>query len=88
MAKKIDPDKMSRAELEEYVNSLPEERPPKMSSAGWLAALGAMAILAFWMKLNTGDKGTGTWLILAGGIGCFIGAGYLVYKVVTYRHTD
>jgi hypothetical protein len=29
MAKQIDPNKMSRAELEEYVNNLPEERPPK-----------------------------------------------------------
>ena len=86
MAKKIDIDNMSRAELEEYVNNLPEERPPKMSSAGWLAAFGIMALIAFWMKLNAGDTSAFTWFMLAGSIGCFIGAGYIVYKVATYRN--
>lgn len=85
MSKQVDPNKMSRAELEEYVKNLPEERPPKMSSAGWLAAFGIIALVAFWMQLNAGDTSATTWCMLVGGIGCLLGAGYIVYKVMTHQ---
>ena len=88
MSKKIDIDKMSRAELEEYVNNLPEERQPKMQNAGWLAAFGVVALIAFFMKLNSGDTSGMTWFMLAGAIGCFVGAGYLAYRVLTYGHKE
>ena len=86
MSKKIDIDQMSRAELEEYVNNLPEERPPKIQNAGWLAAFGVVALIAFFMKLQSGDTSGMTWFILVGAIGCLVGAGYLVYRVLTYNH--
>lgn len=84
MAKSIDPDKISREELEEYVKSLPEERPPKITNAGWLALFGVAVCIAFFMRLKAGDYTKGTWLMLAGGVGCLIGAGYIVYRVLTY----
>lgn len=86
MAKQIDPNKMSRAELEEYVNSLPEERPPKMSSAGWLAAFGVLAAIAAFIKISAQDYSTATWLMCAGSAACFLGAGFIVYRVMTYGH--
>lgn len=85
MAKQMDPNKMSRAELEEYVNNLPEERPPKMSSAGWLAAFGIMAGIAGFTKISAQDYSTSTWLILGGAAACLLGAGFIVYRVMTYR---
>lgn len=87
MARKVDPNKMSRAELEEYVNNLPEERPPKMSNAGWLAGFGILILITFFLKLNAGDTSAITWIMLAGGIASLIGAGYIAYKVSTY-HRD
>jgi hypothetical protein len=84
MAKSFNPDRMSREELEEYVNTLPAEKPPKMTNAAWLALFGLVVCIAFFMRIKTGDYTKGTWLMLAGGIGCFIGAGYIIYRVLTY----
>ena len=88
MAKQVDPNKMSRAELEEYVNNLPEERPPKMSSAGWLAAFGIIACVAGFIKVSAQDYSSSTWLIFGGAAACFVGAGFIVYRVLTYRPKD
>jgi hypothetical protein len=88
MAKQVDPNKMSRAELEEYVNNLPEERPPKMSNAGWLAAFGVMAGIAGFMKLSAQDHSTSTWLMLGGAVACLLGAGFIVYRVITHKPRD
>lgn len=84
MAKSIDPDKISREELDAYVKSLPEKRPPKMANAVWMTLFGIVVCIAFAINLKAGNVTKGTWLMLAGGIGCFAGAGYLVYRVLTY----
>lgn len=84
MAKSFDPDKISRAELEEYVKSLPEKPAPKIANAGWLALFGIAVMFAFILKIKSGNVTKGTWFMLAGGIGCFLGAGFILYRALTY----
>lgn len=84
MAKSFDPDKISREELEEYVKNLPEEKPPKMANAGWLALFGIIVLIASGINIKSGNYAPGTWWMLGGGVCCFLGAGFIVYRVLTY----
>ena len=68
---------MTQEELEEYVQNLPDEIPPKWSSAGLLGGLGVFSILAFAL-FHTSLY----WLIT--GIAELLGAGYLTYKIITF----
>lgn len=81
--KKIDPNKMSPQELEEYVNNLPERVPPKWSSVGWMAIMSIFAIImgALQMNLSVGRAWT---MIIGGVIGLGITA-YLIYKILNFN---
>lgn len=80
--KKVNPNKMSPQELEEYVNSLPENTPPKWSSACWMAIIGVLAIVIGAMQLNVAPGNA--WTIIIGGIIALGFSGYLIYKIITF----
>lgn len=81
--KKIDPNKMSPQELEEYVNSLPDKVPPKWSSVAWMVIVGIVAIIfgALQMGFATGKA----WAMIIGGIIALGIAGYLIYKILNFN---
>lgn len=80
--KKINPNKMSPQELEEYVQGLPESAPPKWSSVGWMIIMGILAIIIGVIQLNVAP--TNAWVIIIGGIAALGFAGYLIYKIITF----
>ena len=79
---KIDPNKMSPQELEEYVNNLPEKVPPKWSSVAWMTLIGIITITLGASQIKVSIKNALTMII--GGV-CSLGiAGYLIYKIITF----
>lgn len=85
MARKVNPNKMSPAELEEYVRNLPDEQPPKMSSALWLLAVAVVGVIGFVLKLQMQDYGAMTWALLGGAILSVLGAIYIIYRVTHFN---
>ena len=85
--KKKDVNRLSQAELEEYVEGLPETAPPKWSSAGLLTALGVIGIWLFCKNVKT-EPISNTWYLLALGILALGGAGYVVYKILHFNSQD
>lgn len=85
MAKKIDPNKMTPQELEQYVNSLPDKQPPKWSSVGWLIVFGIVAIILGIAQVSNGTANITAWSTLIGGVAALGGAGYLIYKILTFN---
>ena len=86
MSKKIDIDKMTRKELEEYAQSLPETRPPNIKNAAWLALFGCAVGVAAYINLTEGNASVNSWLLLGGSVACLAGAAYITYKALTYRN--
>ncbi len=82
---KKDIDKMSPDELNAYISSLPEERPPKWSSAIWLWFIGIMvtivSIIGITKKFDTTRLS-----MLGAGIAALAGACYLTYRIITFNH--
>ena len=85
MARKVNPNKMSPEELNEYVQNLPERVPPKTSSALWLAVIALVSGISFYMRITTGDFSALTWVLLGGTIAAIAGTIYLLYRIATFN---
>ena len=81
--KKVDPNKMSPEQLEDYVNQLPEQAPPpKWSTVGWCGAGGLICAILFAMRISKTGFTSENILLLVGAISMFLGTGYLIYKII------
>ncbi len=80
---KVDINQMTPEELDQYVKSLPQSTPPKWSSVGWLAGLAAAGTFTTVVKFSTGASTA--WGILGLSILAWVGVGYLIYKILTFK---
>lgn len=74
---------MTSEELDEYCKKLPDNRPPKWSSA--MVAIGFAIVLIIHFA-TTVAHGTPEWSVLTFAIVIAAIAVFLVYKIITFTH--
>lgn len=85
MSRKVNPNKMSPSELDEYVKNLPEELPPRKSSALWSFVMAILSIVCFCIRVSNNSFSVLTWVMLGSAIILIASGIYILYRISTFN---